>query len=109
MCFALRKRFLRSQPRALAAALAQFGSAFALVYDAGFLEKAALAHFGQNAVALHQLVKAAQRALECLIIFNCHPCQCISPAFCLLTGDFVFAPILFSALKLCIKYIIWVL
>jgi hypothetical protein len=55
---------------AVAPALAELGGALALVDDAGFLEEAAVAHFHEDAIALHDLIKAPERRLKRLIVFD---------------------------------------
>ena len=73
--FRLRK-FLAAATR-----LTQFRCALAFVDDAGFLEKAAVAHFHENTVALHDLVEPAQRRLKRLIVFYCDTSHKKSPSF----------------------------
>ena len=55
---------------AVAPALAKLGGALALVDDAGLFEKAAVAHFHEDAIALHDLIKAPERGLKRLIVFD---------------------------------------
>jgi hypothetical protein len=65
-CVLLRLRELQT----VAPALAELGGALALVDDAGLLKEAAVAHFHEDAIALHDLVEAPERRLKRLIVFD---------------------------------------
>ncbi len=64
----------------LAAALANLGRFLAFANDAGLLEKAAAAHFAQNAVTLHDFVKALQRRFKRLVVVNNYTRQKTHPS-----------------------------
>ena len=66
---------------ALAAALAEFRSALALVDDAGFFKVTPVAYLYQNAVPLHDLIESPKCRLERLIVIDDHASHGISPAF----------------------------
>ena len=51
--------------------LVQFSCTLALIDDAGLLEEAAVAHFYEDAVTLHNFVEPAECRLERLIVFYC--------------------------------------